>query len=136
MALITPDFSEAADGVPAGTYSAHIVKWEEKDSKAGPKTMVRWQFTVFNAPEAKYNGQSVWTNTMVVGKGASMLQKLYRAAMGTDVPLNTAGKPELDPDHLLGKTVSIVVTDGIDRSTGEKTGYAEVKAIKALVAAA
>ena len=127
--MIQPDFSEAADGVAPGTYSANIVKHEMKESRAGAK-FIRWQLTVFNAAESKYNGQSVWTNTMLSGKGAIMLQRLHQAALGTKI------EGSFDPDALLGKPVSITVTDGVDRETGEKTGFAEVKTVKALVAAA
>lgn len=127
--MIQPDFSEAADGVAPGTYSANIVKHEMKESKAGAK-YIRWQLTVFNAAEAKYNGQSVWTNTMLSGKGAVMLQRLHQAALGAKI------EGSFDPDQLLGKPVTITVTEGVDRETGEKTGFAEVKAVKALVAAA
>ena len=127
--LIEPDFSEAADGVPPGTYSANIVKHEMKQSRAGA-SYLRWQLTVFNAQDSRVNGQSVWTNTMLSGKGTVMLQRLYQAALGTKL------EGSFDPDTLLGKPVSVTVIDGIDKDTGEKTGFAEVKAIKALVAAA
>lgn len=123
--LVQPDFSEVLEGVPPGTYQAVLVDSEMRDSKAGSK-YVRWRMTIQGANDTRVNGQSVWTNTPVAGKGAFRLQQLYKAA--------TQGKLTggFDTSELMGKVVTIDVIDQIDNSTGEKTGFVDVKNVRAV----
>ena len=122
--LIQPDFSEVLEGVPAGTYTANVVDAEMRDSKAGNK-YVRWQFTIFGAADTRVNGKSVWTNTPVSGKGAFRLKALFVSALG-ELPQT------FESEQVMGKSVVLDVVEGIDNQTGEKTGFAEVKAIRPL----
>lgn len=124
--LIEPDFSENLDGIPEGTYQANIVDSEVKEAKSSGNKYVKWQLTIVNATDSRINGKAVWTNTPINGKGVFRLQQLYKAATGNRL---TQG---FDTTELMGKTVLIDVIDGVDRATGEKSGYSEVKAVKPL----
>lgn len=125
MPLIQPDFSDILEKLPEGVYKAHIVDVEEKTSQTG-NPYVKWQLTVYDAPDARCNGKAVWTNTPTSGKGAFRLQQLYTAAMGKKL------EGAFDSIELMGKSVLITVVNEQDRRTGEPTGYSEVKLIKAL----
>lgn len=128
--LITPDFTDVADSVTAGTYSVRITdakvdKWEGRDGK--PDTpYVNWRMETFGEPEEKNNGRSIFLKTAVIGKGAFRLRDLYKAATKQDL---SGGN--FDTEQLLGKEVKVTVIDGKDRE-GNPTGYTEVKAIKPL----
>jgi hypothetical protein len=122
---ITPDFTEVMESIPAGVYKANIVEANLKTSQAG-NTYVKWQFRIFDATDSRCNGKSVWTNTMLSGPGAFRLQQLVKAALG-ETPAGA-----LDTDLLMGKSVQLTLVDGVDKNTGEKNEYAEVKAVRAL----
>lgn len=118
------DTSEYVGELPAGDYSANVVDAKMMTSKSG-NPYIKWQFTVFGHNEAKFNGQSVWTNTMTQGKGVFGLVKLYEAATG--------GKKleggKLDTGAILGKQVMITVVPGKDQD-GNPSGFSEVKGFR------
>jgi hypothetical protein len=122
--LIEPDFSEVLDQLPEGTYKAHVVDSDVKDSQAGNK-YIRWQLSIFDAADQRCNGKAIWYNTPVSGKGAFRLKALYAAAMGQKL------EGSFDTTELMGKAVVITVINGHDKE-GNATGFSEVKALKAL----
>ncbi len=121
---IEVDLSEVVDGFPQGDYNVNVVNAEQKTSKAG-NSYIRWQFTVFNHPEPKYNGQAIWHNTPTSGKGAFRLVQLWKAAMGSELKGAT-----LDPSAIMGKQLSATIVPSHDQD-GNLNGFSEVKSLKA-----
>lgn len=125
MSLITPDFSEIQDTVTPGTYKVRVKKSEVKEWPNGG-TYVNWELETFGEPESKNNGRRIFHKTATSGKGAFMLQQFYRAATGT------ALSGQFDTEQLMGKELAVEVVDGVNRQTGEPTGYTEVKRVKSV----
>lgn len=125
MALITPNFDEIQDTVTPGTYRVIVKKGEIKDWPNGGQ-YVNWELETFGETETKNNGRRIFHKTATSGKGAFMLQQFYRAACGT------ALTGSFDTEQLVGKQVAVEVIDGVNRQTGELTGYTEVKRVKAI----
>lgn len=119
------DQSEVVDGIPEGDYNVNVVDAEQKTSKAG-NPYLRWQFTVFNHAETKYNGQAIWHSTPTTGKGAFRLLQLYKAAVGSKLDKNAT---KLDPQQILGKQLSITVVNSHDQD-GNPNGFTEVKGVR------
>lgn len=119
------DTSEYVGELPSGEYHVNVTDAKMMTSKSG-NPYIKWQFSVFGNPEAKLNGQVVWTNTMTQGKGIFGLVKLFEAA-------NKGQKLEgakLDTAAILGKQVTIVVVPGKDQD-GNPSGFPEVKSFRA-----
>jgi hypothetical protein len=125
--LITPDFSDIQDAIAPGTYKVRVKKGEVKEWPNGG-TYVNWELETFGESETKNNGRRVFHKTSTSGKGAFMLQQIYRAAVGS----NLTGP--FDTEELVGKQVAVEIVDGVNRQTGEPTGYVEVKRVKAITA--
>jgi len=125
MALITPDFSEIQDAISPGTYKVMVKKGEIKEWSGGSK-YINWELETFGETEPKNNGRRIFHKTAISGKGAFLLQQFYRAACGTNLTGN------FDTEQLVGKQLAVEVVDGINRQTGEPTGYTEVKRVKGL----
>lgn len=123
MALITPDFSEVADQITAGTYKGIVKKGEVKEWPNGG-SYINWEIETIGETDPKNNGRRIFHKTSVSGKGAFMLQQMYTAAVGT------ALTGAFDTEQLVGKQVAVEVVDGI--RNGEPTGYTEVKRVKRL----
>ncbi len=121
MALIQPDFSDIQDAVGPGTYKVMIKKGEVKEWPSGGK-YVNWEMETFGETDMKNNGRRVFHKTSTSGKGAFMLQQIYRAAVGQTLT------GSFDTEQLVGKQVAIEVVDGV--RNGEATGYTEVKRVK------
>ncbi len=120
MALIKPDFSEIADSITAGTYRVRVKKGEVKEWPNGGQ-YINWELETYGDEKAQNNGRKTYAKTSVSGKGAFMLQAMYRAATGK------ALTGEFDTEELVGKELSVTLVDGINRQSGEPTGYVEVK---------
>ena len=125
--LVTPNFDEVQDNVTPGTYKVRVKKGDVKEWPNGG-TYINWELETFGETETKNNGRRVFHKTSTSGKGAFMLQSFYRAAVGTDI------KGQFDTEQLVGKEVAIEVVDGINRQSGEPTGYTEVKRVKPISA--
>lgn len=125
------DQSEVVDGIPEGEYIVNIVDAEMKTSKSG-NPYLRWQFTVVNNVEARFNGQAIWHSTPTTGKGAFRLLQLYRAAQGTKLDRTAT---TIEPQAILGKQVKIVVVPSHDQD-GNPNGFTEVKSVAPYKAAA
>lgn len=127
MALVTPDFTEVQDEMAPGTYKCMVKKAELKEWPNGG-TYVNWQLETYGEADQKNNGRIIFHKTATQGKGAFVLQKFYRAAMGKVLGGN------FDTTELLGKKVEVTVAEGMkkDNATGElvPTGYNEVKGVK------
>lgn len=119
--LVKPDFSEIQEEVTAGTYKGVIKKGEVKEWPNGGQ-YVNWEIETYGEAESKNNGRRIFHKTATAGKGAFMLQKLYRAATGQ----NLTGA--FDTEQLIGKSLELTVVDGV--RNGEPTGYTEVKAVR------
>lgn len=120
MALIQPNFDELASLSP-GQYTVSIAECDVKESKKGAQYL-KWKFETIDCDEPKDNGQSIWTNTMITGRGAFRFKDLYTAATGEEFDATA----EFDTDMLLGKELSVGIVDGVDQQ-GNKSGYPEVK---------
>lgn len=120
MALIKPNFDELAEVTP-GTYTVVIKDCEVKESKKGA-TYLKWTLETINCDEPKNNGQNIWTNTMISGRGAFRFKELYSAATGEEYD----STEQFDTDMLLSKELNVTVEDGKDQQ-GNKTNYPEVK---------
>jgi hypothetical protein len=125
MALIKPNFDEVQDSVAPGTYKCIIKSGTVKEWPNGG-TYVNWEYETYGEDNPKNNGRRIFQKTATSGRGAFTLQQVYMAAVGTSL----AG--EFDTEQLVGKQVAVEVTDGIDRKTGEPTGYTDVKRVKRL----
>lgn len=125
MSLVTPDFSEIQDAVTPGTYKVIVKKGDVKEWPNGG-TYVNWELETFGETDTKNNGRRVFHKTATQGKGAFMLQQFYRAATGA------ALTGSFDTEQVVGKQLAVEVVDGVNRQTGEPTGYTEVKRVKAL----
>lgn len=124
MSLVTPNFEEVADEVTPGTYKGIIKKGEVKEWQTGTK-YINWEIETYGESDSKNNGRRIFHKTPITGKGAFQLQRFYRAATGR--PVTGA----FDTEDVVGKSVEITVVDGVNRQTGELTGYIEVKSVKA-----
>lgn len=122
MALVKPDLSEVKDTVTAGTYKARIRKGEVKEFQSGQQ-YVNWELETYGEQDPKNNGRRIFHKTPISGGGAFRLQEMFNAATGQ------ALTGEFDTDVLAGKNVQVVVVDGVNRQTGEPTGYPEVKKV-------
>lgn len=125
MALVQPDFSEVKDEVVPGTYNVIIKKAEEKEFQSGT-SYLNWELETVGESDPKNNGRRIFYKTPLTGPGAFTLQRLYKAAMGQALTGN------FDTEHLMGKKVQVEVIEGVDRRTGEKTGYNEIKTVKSV----
>lgn len=123
MALVRPDFSEVADEIKAGVYKVMVKGAEVKEWPNGGQ-YINWELETFGEAEPKNNGRRVYHKTSTSGKGAFMLQRFYRAATGKSVT------GEFDTEECLGKALEITIVDGVNRQTGEPTGYPEIKAVR------
>lgn len=126
MALIKPDFSEVADAVTPGVYMVIVKKGDLKSSttQSGDTwEYINWEMETVGETDPKNNGRRIYMKTPISGKGAFRLQELYRAAT------SAALTGSFDTEQLVGKTVKIEVVDGVNRQTGEPTGYTEVKKV-------
>lgn len=121
------NLTDIVDGLAEGDYKVNVVDCEMKTSKAG-NPYLRWQFTAFDCPDARYNGQSVWHSTPTTGKGAFRLMQLYKAAVGTKLD-NTV--TSIDPQKILGKQILVTVVKSLDQN-GADTGFSEVKAVRTI----
>lgn len=121
---IEVNLDDVVDGIPAGDYAVNVVDAELKTSKAG-NPYLRWQLTVFDNPEPKYNGQAIWHSTPTTGKGAFRLAQLYKAAVGTQLKGGS-----LDPRDIMGKRLNVTVVASLDQE-GNASGFTEVKAVRA-----
>lgn len=123
MSLVTPDFAEVADEVTPGTYKGIVKKGEVKEWQTGTK-YINWEIETYGESDTKNNGRRIFHKTPITGKGAFQLQRFYRAATGKSVT------GAFDTEDVVGKSVEITVVDGVNRQTGEPTGYIEVKSVK------
>ena len=121
--LVSPDFTDIAEEISAGEYRGIIKKGELKEWPNGG-AYVNWEIETVGDASSKNNGRRIFHKTSTSGKGAFMLQQIYKAATGE--PLT--GK--FDTEQLVGKTVALTMVDGV--RNGEPTGYVEVKRVKAV----
>lgn len=121
--LVTPDFSEIAEDVTPGTYKVIVKKGDVKEWPSGG-TYINWEMETVGETQPKNNGRRLFYKTSVSGKAAFQLQRFYKAATGQAL---TGG---FDTDQLMGKQLMVEVIDGINRQTGEKTGYTDIKAVR------
>jgi hypothetical protein len=122
MALIQPDFSEVAEAVTPGTYRVTVKKGEVKEWPNGGQ-YINWELETCGEAEAKNNGRRIFHKTATSGKGAFMLQQLVRAATGKVIT------GAFDTEEVVGKQIAVTIVDGVNRQTGEPTGYTEVKKV-------
>ena len=127
MTLINPDFSETQDQVTPGIYKGIIRKGELREWPNDKGKYINWELETYGETEAKNNGRRIFHKTPVDGRGAFRLQQFYRAATG----LILAGT--FDTEALIGKQVQVTIIDGINRQTGEPTGYAEIQTVTAVI---
>lgn len=125
MALVTPNFDDIQDAIAPGTYKVRIKKGDVKEWPNGG-TYINWDLETYGESESKNNGRHIFAKTSTSGRGAFMLQQLYRAAVGQAL----AG--QFDTEQLVGKELAVEVVDGINRQTQEPTGYTEVKRFKSI----
>lgn len=119
--LVQPDFSEVAEEITAGDYKGIIKKGEVKEWPNGG-AYVNWEIETVGDANPKNNGRRIFHKTSTSGKGAFMLQQIYKAATGETL----TGK--FDTEQLVGKTVAVTMADGV--RNGEPTGYVEVKRVR------
>lgn len=123
MSLVQPDFSEVQEDIRPGTYKCIVRRGEVKQWQSGDQ-YINWELETTGEAEPKNNGRRIYEKTPVSGKGAFRLQRFYRAATGQ------ALQGSFDTEQLIGKQVMVEVVDGVNRQTGEPTGYTEVKAVR------
>lgn len=123
MALVKPSFDEIQDAVSPGTYKCIVKKGEVKAWPNGGE-YVNWELETVGETDPKNNGRRIFHKTATSGKGAFTLQQMYLSAVGT------ALTGQFDTETLVGKQVAVEVVDGVNRATGEPTGYTEVKRVK------
>lgn len=123
MSLVQPDFSEIQDEVTPGTYKVRIVKAEQREWSPG-KPYLNWELETWGETDAKNNGRRIFHKTSLTGKGVFMLQRMYRAATGEVLT------GAFDTEQLYGKNLEVEIVDGVNRQTGEATGYTEVKSVR------
>lgn len=123
MALVTPDFTEIAEDITAGTYKVVVKKGDIKEWPNGGK-YVNWELETTGEANPKNNGRRIFDKTPISGKGAFRLQRFYKAATGQAL---TGG---FDTEQLAGKMMLVEVVDGV--RDGQPTGYTEVKSYRPL----
>jgi hypothetical protein len=121
--LVTPSFDEIQDQVTPGQYTCIVKKGEVKEWPNGGQ-YINWELETVGEAVPKNNGRRIFHKTSLSGKGAFMLQQFYLAAVGQ--PLTG----QFDTEQLAGKKVAVEIVDGVNRASGEPTGYPEVKKVK------
>lgn len=126
MALVQPDFTEVTEAVGPGTYKGIIKKADVKTWEKSGTQYIDWTLETVGDTNPRNNGRRISHKTPVSGKGAFQLQNLYRAATGQTL------KGSFDTDMLMGKQVEVELVDGVNRVTGQPTGYVEVKQVRSV----
>ncbi len=121
--LVKPSFDEVMDEVTPGTYKGVVKNGVVKEWQSGGQ-YVNWEIETYGETDSKNNGRRIFHKTPLSGKGAFLLQKFYKAATGE------ALTGQFDTEQLVGKCVELQLVDGVNRTTGEATGYTEVKAVR------
>jgi hypothetical protein len=123
--IMKPQFDTLQDNIAPGVYEVMISATEDKISKAG-MGYAEWTLETVNELKPANNGRKLrWAG----GAEGFMLKRtkdLYVAAVGKDLPA------EFDTQELVGLKVQALVVDGVNRQTGELTGYPEVKSVRAI----
>lgn len=124
--LVQPDFTEVAEEISPGTYRG-VVKSVKEASWGEGKPYLNWEIETVGETDPKNNGRRIFHKTATSGKGAFMLQKFYKAATGEPLkgPFNT--------EQLMGKQIILEIVDGVNRTTGQPSGYIEVKNVRPVV---
>lgn len=106
------DFSEATsfEKIPTGVYQARLKKAEGKTSQAG-NNYISWTLELVHHD---FRGRLVWLNTVLSGKGSGILKMLVEAATGENVD-----NGDFDSDSLMGKVITIKLTEELDNRTGQ-----------------
>lgn len=94
--------SKSFEALPKGKYDAAIFNVEFKEGKAAPYLAITYK--VQNGP---YEGRQVFDNVSFSPKALFKLKGLLAAVMPE---VDTAGQLSFDPDNLIGKQCSIIVT--------------------------
>jgi len=123
MGLVTPDLSEVAPDLEPGDYHARFTDVKTKVGSKSGTPFLAWTLEIQDAEIPEQNGTRVFLNTMTAGPGVAITKRVFKAAVGEDMP------ESWDTDVLLGKVVRIVVT------TDAEYGV-QVKAVKPLANAA
>ncbi len=77
----------------------------------------------FGEAEEKNNGRTIFFKTNIAGRGAFMLQNLYKAAVGTEL------RGDFDTEQLYGKELEITLTE---RTANDGRVFTEPKAFRSL----
>lgn len=116
---IEPDFSQAADRLPAGEYATRIVGIADNEVKASKKDgtpYVTWELEVFGKDDDRLNGRKIRFTTMIKGPGSGNLRKLMKAC----------GQEQMgDTEELYGKEVVVVLN-----YKNPDDDFPEVKSVK------
>lgn len=99
------EVKKLSEPLPAGIYECEIFDGEERTSKAG-SPMFSWTLKVINNDNPDYNGQQLFYNTPLEGKGRLFLQQLYE---GCGVRWK-GGEVDL-PEDLLGRCCVVTVNN-------------------------
>lgn len=127
--LVQPDFTDAMEMtvLPPGVHKVRVVGAEAKTSQAGNQ-YINWKLETFGADASQLNNRVVFHSTPTTGKGSGILRSFLLAAKG-ELPNGS-----FDTDSVLGSELQVTTIEETDRQTGEKTGYARVKAVAPLKA--
>ena len=121
--LVEPNFDEVSSPVVAGDYAVAISSAEAGEYQSGLK-YINWTLETVNSADPKDNGRKIFYKTPITGKAAFLLQNLYVAAVG-EVPSGA-----FNTEQLISRQIHVTLVDGMNRATGEPTGYTEVKAVR------
>jgi hypothetical protein len=121
------DQSEVVEELPPGDYKVCVADVEQKTSKAG-NPYLRWQLTVVDHVEPKYNSKAIWHSTPTTGKGAFRLTQFIKAAQGTRLDKSATS---FNPQNLMGKTILATVVPSLDQE-GNPNGFSEIKSVRSV----
>ena len=107
--------------IEPGRYVVKAIKWEAREAKSNPDMkFIRWTLKITG--EDKFNGRQLFMSTFY--KGVKNTTQLYKMLKDINQDHNST---EFDPDDFLEKPFEVDVHYPIDKRTGMKSKYAEVK---------
>lgn len=116
----TPDFNDQYQGfevLPAGEYKAQIIDTDVVETRAGDGQYIKIVYEVIG--DARYNGRKLFDNINIVNPSVDAV-RIGKQKLNTICAL-VGLKTIKDTAQLHGKALSLLVTVGKNKMTGDDT---------------
>lgn len=123
MAQIQPDYSENKFAeAKEGTHFARISAAEPKTQSNGER-IIAWEMETFGNEDPNQNGKKLFHRTAIAGQYSGILNIFLKAAN----PDYVGGA--FDTDDYIGKELEVTIVYPIDKKTGQRSQYSQVKKV-------